>query len=488
MAVAWRDGMSLGVAELDADHKRLIDLVNVGEIAVAEKKHDRVRAILAALVAYGDDHFPKEEAVMAAAKFPLLTEHKVLHQALSRRARLLQQKYVAAVDNDERDKIGAVVTAVLNEWLLNHVIREDIKLARYTKNIEQGAVVLTGMPAEISDEERKRQRAERDRDTEYQLPPNLAHLLTRVEYVVPDLPPVKGGFASFERLFEAAICRRIDNILVFFQRHNPSRTLELPPTFLASPVFAEKFYDAVSKFIFPVIWNSRQVKMLASSLEWAEMDVDTFWGKVSRQMQETILGSWNAAWEDMMLIEVAKPDGTKVWQVKEPTKKLREMLHAPDNAYDLPRVGNREIQIFRSLMDPCNDWWLRLNQIWQTCHDLYEQEKDPRVFQQKAREGALRDGLLGIFSKFPEQWGDFLVLTCHRVFPRISTQFLESFTTNWGRNQAEREAYVPYTIRYLRQVHDHPEIRQRERAEEEEWQAQMQELRNYLTGRTKLDS
>jgi hypothetical protein len=76
-----------------------------------------------------------------------------------------------------------------------------------------------------------------------------------------------------------------------------------------------------------------------------------------------------------------------------------------------------------------------------------------------------------------------MVLACHRVFPRVTTTFLESFSTNLGRSEIEREAHIPYTIRYLRQVREIPEIRNRERIEELEWQAKMKELSDFLAKR-----
>jgi len=325
--------------------------------------------------------------------------------------------------------------------------------------------------------------AEENPDVEYYLPPHLSHLLKRLDYVVPVLPPPEGGFPSFDKLCEAAICRRVDKVLVFFQRHNPAVVRELPPIFLTSPEFAEKFRAAIGKLVFPIIWESRQVRMLSTSFEWATADTDSFWEFVGDQQADKVMASWIEAWNELRLIEAKKEDGTRVFKVKDNTKMLREMLQpSSDTAYDLPKVGNREIEVFKSLLDPLNDWWSRLTIAWQACHDLYEQEKDPRVFQQKAREGAFRDNLLAAFQRFPDQWGDFLVLTCHRVFPRVSTEFLEKFSTNLGRNEIEREHYMPYLIRYLRQVREHPEIRLRERDDEFDFEEKMNELRVFLKG------
>ena len=52
-----------------------------------------------------------------------------------------------------------------------------------------------------------------------------------------------------------------------------------------------------------------------------------------------------------------------------------------------------------------------------------------------------------------------------------------------GKDEAEREEHLPYTIRYLRQVNARPDLVRREREEEEKWQEEMQMLSNYLKGR-----
>ncbi|CAA7624450.1 conserved hypothetical protein [Magnetospirillum sp. LM-5] len=340
--------------------------------------------------------------------------------------------------------------------------------------------------AELAAERKARQEA-RDRDVEYALPPNLAHLLKRMDYVVPELPAPTRDFATFEKLCLAAICRRVDTILVFFQRHNPALRLELPTFFLASPEFAGRFHQVIEKFVFPTIWDSRQVRMLATNFDWASEDADSFWDHVTRPLERSIQQGWITAWDDLRLLETHR-NGGKVLQVKDATKELRQLLLPSDPmVYDIPKIGNREIGVFKSLLDPANDWSEVLNRSWRLCYDLYEQEKDPRVFQDKARDGAFRDGLLTVFGRFPPEWADFLVLTCHRVFPRVTTSFLERFATNLGRNEAEREAHIPYTIRYLRQVREIPEIREREREQEMEWEDKMKELRNYLANRTPSD-
>jgi hypothetical protein len=223
--------------------------------------------------------------------------------------------------------------------------------------------------------------------------------------------------------------------------------------------------------------------MMSANVECAGLDAENFWDLLKPILKEHILSCWTAAWDELRLLAVKKPDGSRIWQVKDETKLLRDMLTPGEgDNYDIPKVGNREIDVFVSLLDTTIDWWFTLNQTWKIVEDIYEQEKDPRIFQDKARVGALRDNLLAAFQRFPDQWGDFLLLACHRMFPRVSALFLESFSTNLGRNEAEREVYLPYTVRYLRQVREDPSIREEELGQEEQWQAEMEQLRNYLKG------
>jgi len=321
-------------------------------------------------------------------------------------------------------------------------------------------------------------------DVEYYLPPHLAHLIKNIEYEAPEMPPPQSGFSSFERLCEAAILYRMDKVLVFFQRKNPAIVREVPPPYLFSPEFGVKLKEFVRIEIFPALSNSRQIRVLSVSSDWSQVDADSFWDNVNPQLKTKIMGAWKIAWEMVKLIPGTGEDGQPVLKVKDSMKMLRATLQpSSPEAYDLPHIGNLEVDIFASLLDLTCDWWEKLSDIWRRCYQLYEQEKDPRVFQQQAREGALRDSLLAAFGQFPQQWGDFLVLCCHRIFPRIDSIFLERFSMSLGKNAAERERAMPILMRYLEQVQQRPDIRVREQRESEEWTRQTQQLRVFLSGR-----
>lgn len=321
-------------------------------------------------------------------------------------------------------------------------------------------------------------------DLEYYVPPHLSHLLERVDYDAPTPPPPQKGFANFEDLCEAAILHRVERLLAFFQRSNRHIVRELPKPFLASPDWAKKFNTAIKRFIFPAIRGSRQIRVLSPSMDWVKVDTENFWANTNDQLKDKIMLAWTCSWDSMKLINETNEDGANVAKIKKDTKELREILAPADGEdYDLPKITNVEVELLKSLLNVSVDWWAKLTETWAFCHDLYEQEMDPRVFQQQAREGALRDGLLARTRELPDQWGEFLVLTCHRVFPRIDTAFLERFSMSVGRNETQRAQRMPYLMRYLAQVGEHPAIRSREAKEAAEWKLQRQQLRSFLSGR-----
>ncbi len=75
----WRDSFSVGVPELDADHKRMIETIN--RVAQVEKDDEPVQWVLQELDDYSRDHFQAEEERMTAAGYPGLEEHRKEHMA-----------------------------------------------------------------------------------------------------------------------------------------------------------------------------------------------------------------------------------------------------------------------------------------------------------------------------------------------------------------------------------------------------------------------
>lgn len=123
----WSEELSVGMVEMDRQHKRLVDLVNRLYDAMATGQGDDVKKdILNELAMYTRVHFVAEEHLMRDRGYPNLTAHKALHDELSAKVKQL---------NDDVQR-GRMVPSVslgnfLKDWLVNHIAREDKKYGQF---------------------------------------------------------------------------------------------------------------------------------------------------------------------------------------------------------------------------------------------------------------------------------------------------------------------------------------------------------------------
>lgn len=272
--------------------------------------------------------------------------------------------------------------------------------------------------------------------------------------VIPSPPPETHD--NFNSLFPAALGWRIRQATTFFQRRNPKLERELAPPFLLSQEFSARLMDALNTMIVPTMLKSaRSLAVLETMRVWDGATTEDFWDFVEAEQSrgERIYASWSNVWGELKQERVIKLDkATK--QRREvlvaPTllKQLREKLApAHPGEYDIPPLRNSETELLASLLLEFDRD--SLDRSWEKLRQLYEQEMDRRWYQDKARQGALRDSLLDIFSSFPDRTGEFLVILCYFNFPHINLHFLERFTHNRGRTHSERVAKIPYLMRFL---------------------------------------
>lgn len=477
MAIAWRDTMSINEPYLDHQHKLIINTLGVLEKAQQQRNEAAIHTVFSNLLPYFKKHFQEEEQFFEQIKYPRRDWHKQLHAALLQKAEAIYRQFSQAAEEEGRLAAAAALHGFIQDYIFDHMATEDIKAKPYTK-LDASSTISMVVLHEQSEQAYNQRRQQREQDIEYHLPPHLAHLLKHIEFLVPELGPPQGDFETFEALCESAIFRRLDRVLLFLQRRNAEQRPELPPPFLLSHHFREKFHTALRELVLPTLWDSRQVRLAASSIDLSGIDNESFWTRIEPTLRADIMYWWQQTWQNMRpVMGRREADGRNVLKIKDSLKRLRELLQ-PDEPeqYDLPRLSQTELTIFASLLDVDTDWWDKLNLAWTIFVDLYEQEKDPRVFQQKAREGALRDFMLESFDKFPTEWLDFLLLCCHWNFPRVTSMFLEKFTTNYGN----RDSLLPYTMRYIDQIKSMADVRRREAEAEADYQREREELRLFL--------
>ena len=125
--IAWSDVLSVGIDEIDAQHKVLVGLVNQMHEAIHERHgSDVVRGILTKLADYTKIHFAVEESLMRILGYPGYDEHKVQHEELIHSMLDLQEK----VDSG-KTAIGFELMHFLKIWLTKHIMESDQDYGSY---------------------------------------------------------------------------------------------------------------------------------------------------------------------------------------------------------------------------------------------------------------------------------------------------------------------------------------------------------------------
>lgn len=123
--VQWSGRYEMGIPELDAQHKGLIDLCNslYDEILVSDRNNQKTVLIksLKDCVEYVTQHFTLEEYLMKEAGFADLANHKARHNEFT--------NMVLKTAKDIESKTGALdglkFVKFLHDWILQHVSYED---------------------------------------------------------------------------------------------------------------------------------------------------------------------------------------------------------------------------------------------------------------------------------------------------------------------------------------------------------------------------
>ena len=122
----WKDEFSIGNEVIDAEHKNLFDIAN-RFFAIEDPKAnpDAVKTVIVELYDYMRNHFVHEEAYMQEIAYPEINEQVEKHKHIISEMNLIL-KYSRGF-NEVEDKL----TVLMQEWLLTHIIAEDMKLKKY---------------------------------------------------------------------------------------------------------------------------------------------------------------------------------------------------------------------------------------------------------------------------------------------------------------------------------------------------------------------
>ena len=125
--ITWSDRYSVGIARIDAQHRRLVDLINDLHAAMlAGEGSSELGKILDRLSGYAVSHFATEETLMKKFGYPGYEQHKIEHDKLSAQVKLLIEKY-----RTNPTALTVEVMTFLQRWLVGHIVNLDKKYSAH---------------------------------------------------------------------------------------------------------------------------------------------------------------------------------------------------------------------------------------------------------------------------------------------------------------------------------------------------------------------
>lgn len=125
--LVWDKLLSVSVDEIDDDHRKLVNLFNILNHAVAAgESPEYMAAVLEELINCTVWHFSHEERLMLKYGYPEIAEHKADHTGLIESAREVQEKILQSGTHIADQDIE-----FLERWLTEHILTSDMRLGEY---------------------------------------------------------------------------------------------------------------------------------------------------------------------------------------------------------------------------------------------------------------------------------------------------------------------------------------------------------------------
>lgn len=130
--LVWREELSVGNEQIDADHKYLIAIINDFEATVQQWPEEKViHGVLIKLHDYALAHFEREQVIQQDNHYPFREEHKREHRMLLAQVVDMATKYfIKKTEPVTKDALDGVAE-FLKHWLIDHIIKSDLRMRPY---------------------------------------------------------------------------------------------------------------------------------------------------------------------------------------------------------------------------------------------------------------------------------------------------------------------------------------------------------------------
>jgi len=125
MPVQWNESLSVGIDEIDHQHRLFLDYFNLLIDSInGGGRWSEVHFPLVQLRNYAQRHFSLEESLLRMSDYPGTDEHIECHRKIIEQLDVLEKESL-------NKNITADAAALLQHWLLGHIMHTDMDYARH---------------------------------------------------------------------------------------------------------------------------------------------------------------------------------------------------------------------------------------------------------------------------------------------------------------------------------------------------------------------
>lgn len=126
--IEWSKNFSVDVPNFDAEHKKLVNMINLLHDAMRQGKGKEVITnLLNELSAYALTHFSNEEKMMLEHKYPQYKEHKAIHDEFAKKVKEYKDLH------DQKLLHSNQLLNTLRDWLISHICDVDKNYGAFLK-------------------------------------------------------------------------------------------------------------------------------------------------------------------------------------------------------------------------------------------------------------------------------------------------------------------------------------------------------------------
>jgi hemerythrin len=125
--IEWNGNLSLGIASIDKQHRKLVEMINELNAAMLEGRgKEALSRIINGLADYTKTHFATEETYFQQFGYTEGTGHKAQHDHFANKVLEFRSEF-------ERGRLGLSVKVMqfLSNWLQEHIKGSDKKYAPF---------------------------------------------------------------------------------------------------------------------------------------------------------------------------------------------------------------------------------------------------------------------------------------------------------------------------------------------------------------------